>query len=320
MKRLKTAIALIVFLFGSVEISVAQSYKQASHAIVTPYKYPGAFRQESESADQNSPTEPALGESEFEFEREESPYDEPIETDRHDFTQSTKTVGRGVLQLEYGFLYAFNDTGEERESSYSTPELVVRYGLTDRIEFQIRGNYGWKFIEDEDDLGGFEDLRMDFKIETSSQRGWRPETAVELRFTAPTGSEAFTTGRVEGGVDFIYAKEIGKGFELAGSTGFGTNSLGEFALIDPDPNPDDHYIAWSQSIALGKELSSRSSGYFEWFSIWTNNRDEELSLGFLNFGVDYLLTNNLLFDVRVGWGLNEQSDNTFAGVGGAVRF
>jgi len=30
------------------------------------------------------------------------PYEERIETERHDFTQSTTTVGRGVFQLESG--------------------------------------------------------------------------------------------------------------------------------------------------------------------------------------------------------------------------
>jgi hypothetical protein len=39
----------------------------------------------------------------FEPAEPQSPFDEPIETDRHDFTQSSKVVGCGVRQLEYGF-------------------------------------------------------------------------------------------------------------------------------------------------------------------------------------------------------------------------
>lgn len=266
-------------------------------------------------------TEDGSAEFELQIEEEsESPYDEPIETDRHDFTQSSRTVGRGVLQLEYGFLYANKNDGPERENSYGTPELQIRYGLTDRVEFQIRWNYGFKFIDDEDDLDSAEDIRMDFKFETADQRGWCPESAVELRFTAPTGGSDFSTGRVEAGADYIYTWHITEYLALAGSTGVGTNSYGDFAFIDPSTNPDDHYLAWSQSVALGAKLTSQSTAYFEWFGIASHGRDEEFNVSFLNFGVDYLLNPNTVLDVRLGWGLTEQSDDIFVGVGGGYRF
>ena len=37
------------------------------------------------------------------------PHEERIETERHDSTQSTKTVGRGVTQLEAGYNYFYKD-------------------------------------------------------------------------------------------------------------------------------------------------------------------------------------------------------------------
>ncbi|MEO2045043.1 MAG: hypothetical protein ABGX16_00535 [Pirellulales bacterium] len=39
-----------------------------------------------------------------------NPYEERIETERHDFTQSTVTVGRGVFQLESGYTYFFGSS------------------------------------------------------------------------------------------------------------------------------------------------------------------------------------------------------------------
>ena len=39
------------------------------------------------------------------------PWEERIETDRHDFTQSPKTVGRGVGVIEMGYTYFYEDTG-----------------------------------------------------------------------------------------------------------------------------------------------------------------------------------------------------------------
>ena len=46
------------------------------------------------------------------------PYEERIETDRHDFTQSTKTVGRGVVQFEGGYTFFYKDTDEDRDIAH----------------------------------------------------------------------------------------------------------------------------------------------------------------------------------------------------------
>ena len=72
------------------------------------------------------------------------PWEERIETDRHDFTQSPKTVGRGVGVIETGYTYFYEDTGEEIEQSHVTPELMLRLGLTEDIELRIHWNYAWR--------------------------------------------------------------------------------------------------------------------------------------------------------------------------------
>ena len=56
------------------------------------------------------------------------PYEERMETERHDFTQSTKTVGRGVVQLEAGYLYLYKDENGEIEHSHAAPETRISPG------------------------------------------------------------------------------------------------------------------------------------------------------------------------------------------------
>ncbi len=261
-----------------------------------------------------------LREAKEEAEEPTNPWDEPMETERHDFTQSPTVVGRGVRQFEYGFLYVLKTQGEEVENTYETPEMLFRLGLTERSEVRIRYNYAWKQNNEARDLASAEDLRLSFKYQLSEQRRWRPVSAVELRMSVPSGGPDFTVGRTKPGVDFIYGWELFERFTLTGSTGGNGNALGEVGFIDPEVNRRDNYIAWTQSLALGAKLTRRSIGYFEWFGIFTYGREQEASLSFLNCGVDYLINNNMLIDFRVGWGVNEQSEDLFAGIGGGFRF
>ena len=45
----------------------------------------------------------------FSHESTRAPYEERIETERHDFAQSTDTVGQGVVQIEAGYSYFYKD-------------------------------------------------------------------------------------------------------------------------------------------------------------------------------------------------------------------
>ena len=54
-----------------------------------------------------------------------NPWEERIETERHDFTQSAVTVGCGVFQLEGGYSYFYKDAEGEIEGSHTGPEMLL---------------------------------------------------------------------------------------------------------------------------------------------------------------------------------------------------
>lgn len=247
------------------------------------------------------------------------PYEERIETERHDFTQSTKTVGRGVVQVESGYSYFYKDTPDEVEGSHTTPEMQIRFGLSDDIEFRLRYSYAWTFIEDAETEKGSQDLIWSFKLGMTDECGCVPESALELRFTAPTGGSEFSTGRVENGLDYIYAWELAEGWELYGSTGYGTNGLGDFGLI-PEEQADEWFVAWSQSVALGTELTEKMTVYNEVFGLFSHGLEDEFSIVIYNIGIDYYINHNFVVDFRAGTGLTPDSDDFFTGIGGGYRF
>ena len=146
----------------------------------------------------------------LEVDESRDPWEERIETDRHDFTQSPRTVGRGVGVIETGYTYYYEDTGTEIEQSHVTPEMMLRVGLTEDIEFRVMWNYAWRSIDGEDAskaIEGAEDLRWSFKLRTTEQAGSSrtarsrspprpPREVMPGRRTAwSSGSCTFTSGR-----------------------------------------------------------------------------------------------------------------------------
>jgi hypothetical protein len=250
-----------------------------------------------------------------------NPWEERIETERHDFTQSAVTVGRGVLQLESGYSFFYFDSGEEVETSHTFPEMMLRVGLSEDIEFRVRWNHVWQFIDEAPDRIGAEDLRYSLKFQMTRQHccGGMPTSALELRGTAPTGGEAFTTEQAEFGLDYIYQWELAEGVTVAGSTGYGTNGFGDFGLVPEEPT-QEHFNALSQSAVIGLELTEANTMYAEWYGIFSGGLDDEFVISVFNVGIDHYVTDNLVLDWRAGVGLSDDSDDFFTGVGGGYRF
>lgn len=247
------------------------------------------------------------------------PYEERIETERHDFTQSTKTVGRGILQIESGYSYFYKDDRNEIEQLHAAPEMLLRLGLSDDIEFRLRFNYGWVEIDEAESQRGSQDLIWSFKLGMTDQRNWVPESALDLRFTTPVGGSVFSTQQVEHGLDYIYEWEIAEGWDLYGSTGYGTRGFGDFGLIPEEPS-EDWFIVWSQSVALGTEVTENITMYNEFYGLFSYALEDDFSIVVYNIGFDYYISNDFVVDIRFGKGLTPAADDFFTGIGGGYRF
>jgi hypothetical protein len=65
--------------------------------------------------------------------REENPFEDRIETDRDAFTPTPRLIGVGRLGIESAYSFVNNRGAKE---THSLPELLVRYGLTDRSSWR----------------------------------------------------------------------------------------------------------------------------------------------------------------------------------------
>jgi hypothetical protein len=170
-------------------------------------------------------------------------------------------------------------------------------------------------------LSGSEDLRYGLKFQMTRQRccTWLPTSALELRGSAPTGGDPFSTDQAEFSLNYIYQWDLTERVNMAGATGFGTNGFGDFGLLPEEPSLE-HFNALSQSAVLGIELNESNTLYAEWFGVFSDGLEDEYVISMFNVGIDHYLTDNFVLDLRTGIGLSDDADDFFVGVGGGYRF
>ncbi|MCI0357554.1 MAG: transporter [Planctomycetaceae bacterium] len=241
--------------------------------------------------------------------------DEPLASDRPDFTEASSTVGRGVIQLEMGYTYTADDDGPSHSHSSSYPELLARFGLlAEWFEFRVGFNYGSFFSQpgpliEPNEFSGSEDLYLGIKLMLTPQEGILPEMSIMPQWTVPTGHSQLTSDMVLPGVSWLYGWDINDFLSTAGSTQVNK-------AVD---DLDEIYHEFAQSWTFGYSFTDYWGGYTEWFVLVPSGSDIARTQHYFNGGFIFPVTNDLQFDVRAGVGLSDASDDYFASVGMVVR-
>jgi hypothetical protein len=237
----------------------------------------------------------------------ESPFAEAIETDRDSFTPTTTLAGHRRLILESA--YSFVDNRGIKES-HSFPELLLRYGVAERLELRLGWNYevGGAVAEEANGSLLERESRVSYgvKLRLTEQECWRPASAVILQAFTPTSGEASDT-------------------QIVGTYVIGWE-LPRRAMLDAairyvsDSEEEDHFEEWAPSVVLKVPLGERVLVHAEYFGVFSRGKAEEFTHHFFSPGVHFLVTPDLEVGVRVGWGLNDQSDRFFCNAGIGWRF
>ena len=239
--------------------------------------------------------------------------DEPLVTDRPDFTEASTTVGLGVAQLEFGYTYTDNDDAGVSTRTQSLGEPLLRVGiLAEWLELRV----GLPPLSERTASGGMAnttsgtgDLYLGFKLALTPQEQMLPEMGLIPQVNVPTGSNAFTSGEVEPGVNWIYSWELNDFLSTAGSTQGNRR-------VDAT---GDAYLEMAQSWTIAYSLGERVGAYTEWFALIPHSADTAQTQHYANGGFTYLLSNDVQFDIRAGVGLNDAADDFFVGTGLSIR-
>ena len=256
-------------------------------------------------------------------------FGEPQVTDRPDFTESAVAVGRGVVQVEFGYTFTertFDDNGvRTRVRTQTAGEQLLRAGFyADWLEFRLGmvpgGLDDFDFsiplaFEQSQEGGvststaGITDLYAGFKIALFPQEGHLPEMAILPQVNIPTGSASFSSDRYEPGVNLVYGWALDESVSMAGST------LVNRRIDDGRQG----YPEFAQSWALARSLSETVTAFAEWYAFFPRGTDLAQSEQYINGGLAWAITDDFQFDIRVGFGLNDESDDFFIGSGFSIR-
>lgn len=237
--------------------------------------------------------------------------DAPLVSDRPDFTESSVTVGRGVVQLESGYTFATDGDGNARLTTHSYPELLLRCGvLSDWLELRVGQNFASE-VDQSIRRSGAENVYTGVKLAVTPQDGILPEMALVPQMTVPTGHDDLSGREVLPGVNWLYGWDVNDALSFGGSTQVNRAIEGV---------GDETYAEWAQSCTLGYSLLDRVGAYAEWFAFFPHAAQAVKPEYYLNGGLTWRINNDIQADVRAGMGLNEAAADLFAGAGLVLRW
>ena len=241
--------------------------------------------------------------------------EEPLESDRPDFTDSSTTVGYQRFQIESGYTYTHAIAGDPTHDAHDLPELLVRYGVAERLELRLAWDEGMVFDRYTDrnsgrvvTENGSTDLDVRFQV-CDQQAGQMASPIGHHRFRfGPRGAPAQSSRQVDPFVNYLYSWEFTKKLSLNCSTG---------SLWTAESG--DHFSRFSQSASVEYELTEKLHVFNEWYAFFRRDSSDNRPQHYYDAGLTYLVTPNFQLDWRAGLGLNDAADGFFTGCGLTIR-
>lgn len=233
-------------------------------------------------------------------------------TDRPDQTESSVVIPRGYVQIETGGTYT-NDGSATRTLEY--PSTLIRVGLANRLELRL-GTTGLVTEFVGENTTGYGDFELGLKIYFWSEEGWRPETALLIGTSIPSGNNNFSTGRFDPAFRFAFSHTLSDRVSLGYNLGMAWES-------EPrSSTPPGGRVTLSQiqyTITSGIGITDKLGTYFEFFGDIPASAHGQSAHSFSN-GFTYLLRPNVQLDLSSGVGITKAAPDWTVGAGISLRF
>ena len=232
-----------------------------------------------------------------------------MEADRPDFTEATSTIDPGHLQIESGYTYTSNDDAGVTTESHTVPEALVRVGVLSNLETRLSWDgYVREHSHDEESAEsesaeGVSDLAIGFKHLLVDQSSAIPDVAYLVDLGLASGSDDISSHHVEPELKLLWGYDLTDDASLSGNFNFAA------------PYSNERYFRFSVSASAGYSLTGDLGAYLEYFAFFPEGGSSDEEQHYANTGLSYSVCENMLGDVRIGFGLNGEADDFFTGAG-----
>lgn len=238
----------------------------------------------------------------------EADLQEPMSTDRPDFTESTRTIQQGHLQVELGYRYLEDDDTDLRVQDI--PETLLRVGITDTVEARVSFSAYQDIESGRDNFSGTGDLTFGTKIRILEGCECNFELSTMFNLTVPSGSDEISQNDVSPGATILWAYSWEDPWSISGNLN-----------LDAAVEEGDYYFEPSNSLSLSYAFTERIGAYAEYFGFYPagGNAPSTVATHYVNGGFTFLIEDNLQLDILAGVGLNDTADDRFFGCGLSFR-
>ncbi len=222
-------------------------------------------------------------------------------------------VFAGRVQLEGGYTFLADRSADTRIRQHVVPDLLLRYGLTERLELRL----GWPgFVSTQYDgpaaPPSFDDTlepNVGFMWDALNQDGWVPQTALLAAVPITLEGNPFTMNSLQPLSQVLYCWYVSDRTSLGGTTGVAL--FREFG---------DHFVQLQQTADIDYLWSDRLSISAQWEVLVDHGSADDGTQHLLGTGMSFLWTQRLQTSLRLGVGLNERAPNFLTGIRFALRF
>lgn len=240
--------------------------------------------------------------------------EEPMDTDRPDFSESSQVVGPDHWQVEAGVTTDRFHANGIAVRTVVTP-VLLRIGMTATTELRIETD-GYTRVHTTDAAGldghdaGFSDTALGIKWHALDNEGAQPSVAWLLHVEAPSGSAAVRGKGFRPSLRAVAEWELPDGWSAGAMPGVfvGSDDTGR------------RYTATLLALTLGKSFDPRWRGFLEFAGQQFAPARDGGNFVTLDTGIVWLATPDLQFDLDAAHGLSAAAPRSELGVGVSLRF
>jgi len=206
-------------------------------------------------------------------------------------TDDAYTVEKGMFQLEVGFDAARQDNHDKEFS----PFVTLTYGLFERMDVGAGSAYLFVDPNEGKNENGLGDTEVKVKYHFIDQKDWIPHFALSGTLKIPTASESkgLGSGKMDFNVNTIFTWNLSERWQLYSNLGY--TFIGEHHV----DNECNYSVA--VQFALSKEWALVGEGVG--VNNFNGHKSDDPFSGL--FGIQYMLSDNLVWDAGVEIGMNK---------------